>query len=118
MAILAIEDPSFQPAYRIVTGITNAFPALVTTSFDHQYFDGTIVRLYVPNDYGMRQANGLQGAITVVSPTTFLIAIDTTQFDAFVVPTPTRQYAQSVPIGEVNDLLLAATQNILAGSIN
>lgn len=118
MAILAIQDPSFQPAYRIVTAITNGFPALVTTSFDHQYFTGTIVRLYVPIDYGMVQANHLEGSITVTSTTQFTIDIDTTNFDLFAVPASPTQYAQVVPIGEENDILVAATQNIRAGAVN
>lgn len=118
MAIDAIENPAFQPAMRIITAITQSFPALVTTSFAHQYFSDTIVRLYVPIEFGMRQANQLQGTITVTAPDQFTIDIDTTNFDPFVVPPNPQQRAQVVPIGEENDLLLAATQNVLAGRTN
>lgn len=117
MSIFANPDPTFQPAMRIITAITNAFPASVTTSFAHNYSTGTIVRLIVPMGFGMLQANNLTGTITVTSDTTFTIDIDTTSFDTFAVPSenPGHYYtkAQVVPIGEVNEILTAATQNVL-----
>lgn len=113
MPILAIESPTFQPSMRIVTAITRANPAAVTTSFAHDYITGMIVRLYIPNGFGMLQANLQQGTITVTGSTTFTIDIDTAQYDAFSVPGGNVQYAQVAPIGEVNSLLRAATQNVL-----
>jgi hypothetical protein len=113
MAYQAIAFPTFQPAMRIITNITNAYPAVVTTSFDNQYITGTIVRLYIPEGYSMVQANQLFGEIVVLTPTTFEINIDTRLFDPFIIPDPQLQYAQCVPIGEVNELLSAATQNVL-----
>lgn len=116
MTILAVALPVYQPAMRIISNITNAFPAEVTTTFDHQYITGTIVRLYVPAGYGMVEANQLKGSIIVTSTTTFTIDIDTTQFTAYETPTTfpeDEQYAQVVPIGEVNGILTAAVQNVL-----
>lgn len=118
-----VEFPMFQKAMRNILSITQAENALVTTTFDgtnpgnHQYNTGLIVRLYVPQGFGMVQANELYGRITVVNDTQFTISIDTTNFDAFVVPdyqpgafgTP----AQVVPIGEINQQLTQATQNVL-----
>jgi hypothetical protein len=119
----AVQFPTFQRAMRNVLSITQAENALVTTTFDgttpgnHQYQTGLIVRLYVPDGFGMVQANELSGPITVINDTQFTIPIDTTNFDAFVIPayqpgafgTP----AQVVPVGEVNDILTEATQNVL-----
>ncbi len=119
----AIQFPSFQRAMRNILSITQDENALVTTTFDginpgnHQYSTGLIARLYVPRNFGMEQANALEGPITVVNDTQFTIAIDTTSFDAFVIPayqpgangTP----AQVVPVGEINDILTEATQNVL-----
>jgi len=118
-----VQFPTFQRAMRNILSITQADNALVTTTFDgvnpgnHQYSTGLIARLYVPIGFGMVQANQLEGIVTVVNDTQFTITIDTTNFDAFVVPvfqpgafgTP----AQVVPIGEVNDILTEATQNVL-----
>lgn len=116
MAILATESPTFQLAMRIVNNITQANPAVVTTSFDHDYVTGAIVRLYVPLGYGMVQANEKKGAITVLTPTTFEINLDTTQFDPFAAPSSSpedKQFSQVVPVGEINSILTAATQNVL-----
>ena len=111
--ILANPDPMYQPAMRIISAVTNAYPALVTTSFDHQYLDGLIVRLTIPKGFGMIQANQLYAPIIVTGATTFTIDIDTTDFDPFVVSgsfPSSYQSAMVVPIGEVNETLLQATR--------
>lgn len=116
MSVLAYPYPTYQPAMRVVTGITNSFPAVVTTSFAHQYLTGTIVRLDVPKKFGMTQVNQKFGPITVTSDTTFTIPIDTTYFDSFSISMTfpySYQHAQCVPIGEVNETLKAAVQNVL-----
>lgn len=121
----AQQSPVFQRAMRNILSITQAENALVTTTFDgvnpgnHNYSTGLIARLYVPNGFGMTQANRLQGIVTKVNDTQFTITIDTTTFDAFVVPsyqpgafgTP----AQVVPVGEISSILTQATQNVLNG---
>lgn len=118
-----VQFPMFQRAMRNILSITQDENALITTTFDgvnpgdHQYGTGLIARLYVPDGFGMVQANGLQGIVTKVNDTQFTITIDTTNFDAFVIPdyqpgafgTP----AQVVPVGEINSILTESTQNVL-----
>lgn len=116
MAVLAQQRPVYQPAMRIVSAITNANPASITTTFNHQYNTGLIVRLDIPLGYGMSQANQLSGSIIVTSSTTFDIAIDTTYFDPLVMPSSypeNAQYVQCVPFGEDNIYLAYATVNVL-----
>ena len=109
--------PVFQRAMRLVTNITNARAASVTTSFAHDYETGDIVRLYVPHGWGIVQADRLSGTIVVTSPTTFTIDIDTVDFDPFVTPPDPSPLIngcpQVVPVGEVNSKLTSATQNVL-----
>jgi hypothetical protein len=119
----AVPLPMFQRAMRNILTITQDTQALVTTTFDginpgaHGYQNGLIVRLIIPPGFGMEQANQFLAPITVVNTTQFTVPLDTTSFDAFVVPpynpghfgTP----AQVVPVGEVNDILTEATQNVL-----
>ena len=108
--------PIYQPAMRIITSITNANPAIVTTTSDHNYLTGEIIRLIIPEGFGMTQADGLFGEITDTGDTTFTIDIDTTTFDTFAVPSPLPDAytcAQTIPIGERNSLLSAATKNTL-----
>jgi hypothetical protein len=116
MSILAQQYPVYQPAMRVISAITNANPAQVTTTFNHQYATNLIVRLNIPLGFGMQQANQLQGTITVNSPTTFLITIDTTLFSAFSTPANypySYQSATVVPVGEDNSTILQATNNAL-----
>lgn len=127
MSILAFPNPIYQPAMRIITAITNASPALVTTSFDHLYLTGSIVRLDIPFGFGMQQANQKFGEIlSIPSPTTFTISLDTTLFDPFVLPLNwpatssfvagypvNAQNAEVVPFAENNNTLLSAVQNTL-----
>lgn len=116
-ACYANPNPTFQPAMRLIDSITNAFPAVVTTTFAHQYKDGTIVRLDIPLADGMQQANQLTGAILIRDATSFYINIDTTYFEPFVIPAMpaanTFICAMVVPIGELNETLKAALVNVL-----
>lgn len=106
-------NPQFYPAYRLISAITQANPATVTTTFAHGYGTGLVVRLVIPPADGMQQANGLTGAITVTGETTFTIDIDTSLFDAFSVPDLANPdidtAALVVPVGEINALLTQAT---------
>lgn len=116
MAILATQFPVYQPAMRIISNITNDFPAVVTTTFDHQFFTGAIVRLNVPKGFGMVQANQLYGPIVVTGNTTFTIDIDTIFFQPFVIASiypDSRQSATVTPIGEVSESLKSAVKNVL-----
>ncbi len=113
-------NPIFQPAYRLIASITQSSPAIITTTFAHNYKTGMIVRIDVPPADGMQQINGLTGTIVVTGQTTFTIDIDTTAFDIFsipVVPTRLNTCAQVVPIGEVSATLLAATINVLPSGV-
>jgi hypothetical protein len=109
-------NPIYQPAMRIIAAITNSYPAVVTTTFAHQYVTGTVVRLMIMPGVGMQQANKLQGPIVVTGSTTFTMDIDTTYFDPFVIPDPapaTYTCSQVIAIAEVPEILSAATQNVL-----
>lgn len=118
-------NPVFQRAMRNILSITQAENALVTTTFDgvnpgnHNYSTGLIARLYIPDGFGMTQADKREGLVTKINDTQFTITINTITFDPFVVPsyqpgafgTP----AQVVPIGEINSILTQATQNVFNG---
>lgn len=110
-------NPTFQPAMRLIAAITNSNPATVTTTFDHNYITGTIVRLDITHACGMQQANQFFGPIQVTGLTTFTIPLNTTDFDPFVIPVSPNPHinrcSQVVPIGEVNSILAASTQNVL-----
>jgi|ERR1700733_3316470 len=108
--------PVYQPAMRLISAITNSFPATVTTTFTHQYITGTIVRIDIPFADGMQELNQQTAPITVTSATTFTIPIDTTSFNSFAIPSVppyVNTAAQVVPVGEISSILDAATVNVL-----
>lgn len=113
MSIQAQTFPVFQPAMRIITNITNGFPAIVTTSFAHQYTTGLIIRLILPPGYGMTQANQQFSDITIIDSLNFSINLDTRLYYPFTVPGSPTQYAQAIPTGEVNSTVYLATKNVL-----
>lgn len=108
--------PAFQPAMRIISSINNGNPTAITTSFDHNYVSGEIVRIVIPSIFGISQINGQTGTITVTGSTTFTINIDSTTFDLFSAPSPLPSAytcPQVIPIGEISSILTAATNNTL-----
>ena len=113
----AEQNPTFQRSMRLIDSITNSFPAQVTTSFDHDYGTGDIVRLNIPKWYGMHQADKLVGTITVTGSDTFTIDIATQNFNPFTITLPVPWYVNSypyvTPVGEVNANLSGATKNVL-----
>lgn len=74
----------FVPKRRLIFNVTNAVNAEVTTTEDHGYETGYVVRVNVPGSYGM----GLfaQTKIIVTGTTTFLTDIDTTNQLPFTPP--------------------------------
>ena len=106
-------DPIFQPAMRQIAAITQSNPAIVTTTQNHLYKSGNIIRLDIPANFGMVQANQQFGTTVVTGPTTFTIAIDTTFYDAYVVPAAYGPAGVCVPFAEDNNLLTNAVQNTL-----
>lgn len=81
----------FTPSALQITGITNAYPMVVTTASidglqENTYQTGQLIKLFVPVSYGMIQANGLVGRIIEVVGDDISLDIDSRQFDAFVYP--------------------------------
>lgn len=115
---MALANTLYIPAQKIITAITTANPAQVTTSVAHNYVDGGIVRINIPQktpleDFGMPEIDQLYASITIIDATHFNIAIDTTYFTPFAVPAGNTQYAQSTAIGEINASLNSAVSNSL-----
>lgn len=105
---------NFTPSSQTISGITNASPAVVTTSGNHGYSTGLIIRFFFPLQVGMQNLNGQQFEISVLSPTTFSIPVNSTNFSVFA-PVGTSQLPQVIPVGNIAPLILEATEN--AGNI-
>lgn len=121
--IFSVRKPTYQPAMRNILSITNTNPIVVTTTFDginpgdNDYGSGLIVRLYIPQYFGVPELNHKLGAITVLSPSSFSMPLDATRMEPFVIPSeqPGSVYnnAQVVPVGEITSQFHQAFRNVL-----
>jgi hypothetical protein len=97
-------DAYWYPRNRYIASISQAVIATVTTTVDHGYTAGQEVRITVPAEYGMQEINNLQVVVlTVPTPATFTINVDTTGFAAFAFPLTAQapfSPAMVTPIGE------------------
>lgn len=107
---MSFPQQNFTPAAQIITSITQADPGVVTTQNPHHYSDGLYVRLVIPKEDGMEEANNQTYLITVLSPTTFSLNTNTSNFTSFA-PISLQQSAQVIPGGEVALTLLNAERN-------
>lgn len=104
----------FTPQAREIANISNAFPAVVTTTVDHEYLTLLVVRLFLPAPtyFNMPELNGKFYQITVLSSDTFSIPVDTTAMGSFST-SGTFQVPQISPMAESASTLLQAERNAL-----
>ena len=91
---------NFEPRRRLISNVTKASNAEVTTTEAHGYDVNQVVRLLVPDDYGMSVPYILAKVLTVPTTTTFTVDLDTSYFNAYVTPTipPSFTDAQATPV--------------------
>ena len=96
---------NFVPRRKEISDVTNATNAVVTTTEDHGYFNGQIVRLHVPEDYGMVLRFVQATILSVDSPTSFTTDVDTAELAPYLTPSTPPGFTQShvVPISGVED---------------
>lgn len=75
-----------EPPYLLISDITKSNPMVITVTESNNYIAGQVIHLTVPYDYGMIQADQMNVLITSVDGLDFTVQADSTQFDAFVVP--------------------------------
>jgi len=82
-----LSDADYIPKRREISDVTNALNAEVTTTEDHGYAVGQLVRLHVDKRYGMELNTVKATVLTVPTATTFTTDLDTTPLAAYVTPT-------------------------------
>jgi len=98
---------TYTPAINNLTAVTQANPAAVTTASNHNYVINQEVQFFIPPQWGMRQLDQLTGyVLSIPALNQFTVSIDTSTFDAFIIPTPPPLVvinpAQVSGIGEAN----------------
>lgn len=98
---------TYTPFVCDIEDITQEMFPVITTTEDHGFVVGNQVQFFIPPEWGMRQLNGLKGyVITVPQSDQISVNINTTNFDAFEVPSPAQYVvidpAQVAGIGDIN----------------
>lgn len=102
---------NFVPAVAEITAITRGiFSTLVTTASVNGFMAGLYVRIYINEADSMPEITGKSYPITIISPTSFTIPVNSSNFTAFHVNL--LQPAQAVPTGELDTLVNAVNNNL------
>jgi hypothetical protein len=101
---------NFQPRRRLISAVTLADQSEITTTEAHGYEVDQLVRIIIPDNYGMKVDYEIAKIKTVPSTTTFTSNLNTSSQSAFVAPTEPPSFTQAhiVPItgNELNDITI------------
>lgn len=99
-----INPQYYQPRVYDISAISIGSTTTVTTTVDHDYVVGQLVRLLIPMIYGSFQLNEkLANVISVPSSTQVVLNLDSSLSNAFVAnPTSGTTQPQIVALGDVN----------------
>ena len=89
----------FIPNLQYITNITQAAPAVVTFSADHNFTVGEWISFRIPPPNGMIQLNNQKARIISLTPTTVTIAVDSLHFYPFIYVQDPQIPCVAVPAG-------------------
>lgn len=73
---------------KTISSVTQAYPAVLTTSTNHGYPIGVMVTFFIPTYFGMVQLNGNNVQVINATANTLTLNIDTRSFTPFAAPFP------------------------------
>lgn len=90
-----------------ISSIAQGATTTITTAINHGFIVGNSVQFVIPPQYGMRQLDKMVGYVLSFTSNTITVNIDSTLFDAFVIPIPAFSIivfdpAQVLPVGDAN----------------
>jgi len=102
-----------------ISAINNGQTTVITTAVNHGFIVGNTVQFSIPKQWGERQLDRLKGTVLDTTANTITVNIDSSFFDAFVIPSVTLPTvidpAQVLPVGDYNTGYLAT--NVLNPSL-
>lgn len=111
-------DPIFYPRWRYIVNITQANPAVITTSVPHGYTVGQKIRVNLPDaNFGMTQIHQNEAIVTAVTTSTITTNIDASGYTAFAFALPATvpfTMPTIVPIGIDTGTAITGAVNLLA----
>lgn len=100
------------PMSLLITAITNSSPAIVTVAVSNTYIVGMLIKLTVPDDYGMFQADQQTSQIIAINGLNFTLLLDTSNYDAFAIPPSGVNYARPASLAPAGSRNSYNTTNI------
>jgi hypothetical protein len=114
---LPIQPQFYAPSRFEIDDIAKGRTTVVTTTVDHNYVIGQLVRITIPAAYGMYQINENQGiVVTIPSTKEVEIQIDSTSYDSYIAAT-NANVPQILAIGGFNYGIIS-TNGRVVGSTN
>lgn len=100
-----IEPQYYEPSRFVISGLTLGATTTVTTTEDHNYVIGQLVKLLIPSSYGSIQLNEQTGYVTQIPAAnqvvTTIYSVGANAFNSSV-PSWATTKAQILAIGDVN----------------
>lgn len=99
-----IKPQYYEPSRFVISDLTYGETTTVTTSEDHNYVVGQLIRLLIPFQYGAQQLTNKQGkVISIPSSTQVIVDISSLDTDSFI-SNPSLAYSepQIIAIGDYN----------------
>ena len=111
---LPINAQYYQPSQFNISAITLGLYTTVTTSVDHNYVVGQLVRLLVPVIYGSYQLNETEGyVLSIPAANQVVVSIDSSQANAFIASPYT---ATITAITQAAQAVVTANNSFLRGN--
>jgi hypothetical protein len=89
----------------VISGLIFGINTTVTTTVDHNYVIGQLIRLLIPSAYGSVQLNEQLGYVTAIPATNqVIVTINSTNANPFIASPPSwaTTQAQILAVGDVN----------------
>jgi hypothetical protein len=90
------------PNWLTIAAVTRSYPMIVTVVESNLYIAGQSFHFSVPSSYGMTQLDQRTATIMQVNGLDFYMALDSTGFDPFVIPSSGEEPATVAPAGSNN----------------
>lgn len=102
-ANVPIEPQFYKPRFWFISTIVNGKTTTITTTANQDFVIGQLVRLIIPDTFGIRQLNEQEGYVIIInSPTQVVVDIDSSNMDPFKTSLATTQ-PQILAIGDIGN---------------
>lgn len=116
-ANVPIEPQFYQPSRFAVSAITRGLTTQITTSEDHNYVIGQLIRLIIPPIFGSYQLNEQPAYVISLPSATDLVAdMDSRQANAFI-PTPYTANITNIVVVDASSVTVTANNYFSRGAV-